>query len=361
MPERDVDVVVAGASAGGVEALMGLVAGLPAGWPAALLVVLHGPPGGRGLLGPILDRAGPLPAAEAVDGEPLRPGRVYVARPDHHLLLEHGRVRVLPGPHEHGLRPAADPLFRSAARAYGPRAVGVVLSGTGDDGAAGLAAIRRHGGLAVVQEPAEALFPGMPLSALAAGPVDHCLPVAALATLLARLARSPARAAGGHDAAGGGPERAPGAGGGADAAVDGARAAKREDAASGLSCPECRGSLWAEEDGDGLRFECRVGHRYSLQSALAAQARTVEASIWAAINVLEERAALLRTQARRALARGQAPVAGRFEAHARDAEAHAEAIRTALLGLVPTLGVDVQAAVGAAGAGAAPAPGAPPP
>jgi two-component system chemotaxis response regulator CheB len=334
------DVIAVGASAGGVEALIAFVAGLPAGLPAAVLVVLHVPPQGPSLLAEILSRRGPLPAAPAEDGEPLRHGRIYVARPNYHLLVQPGRVRVLAGPHENGLRPAIDPLFRSAARAYGARAVGVVLSGTGDDGAAGLLAIKRHGGAAVVQSPQDALFPGMPRSALAALQADACVPVAEIPALLDVLARTPVSEAP-EDDNGGPPMTAFQAGaGGADETVDGSRSAKRENAASGFSCPECHGSLWEAEDGEQLWFECRVGHRYSFESTLAEQARTVEASIWAAINVLEERAALLRKQSQRAAERGLPSLAQRCEAQAQDAEAHADSIRTSLLGLVQSLSAD---------------------
>jgi two-component system, chemotaxis family, protein-glutamate methylesterase/glutaminase len=346
MPGRDV--VVVGASAGGVEALMRLVQELPAGFPAAVFVVLHVPPDSRSLLARILGRAGHLPAGEAVDGEPIRPGRIFVARPNYHLLVERDRVRVIAGPHENGVRPAVDPLFRSAARAYGERVVGVVLSGTRDDGTAGLQTIKEHGGVAIVQSPQEALFPGMPRSALEVVDVDHCLPAAEIARKLVHLAHSPLPAPvlqGGRAAmtaftAGAGGAGEPADEGGTEV-PGGPSPAKEEGTASGYTCPECHGSLWEKEEGDQVWFECRVSHRYSFQSMLAEQARTVEASIWAAINVLEERAALLRKQSRRAQERGHPELAVRFEEQAQDADGHAQAIRTSLLGLVQSLGEEV--------------------
>jgi two-component system chemotaxis response regulator CheB len=188
----DHDLVVVGASAGGVEALQQLVAGLPAELAAALLIVLHTPPTRDSRLPAILGRAGGLPAAHAQDGERIRPGRIYVAPPNYHLTVQTESLRLVQGPTENGFRPAADPLFRTAAQAYGERLVGVVLSGALDDGAAGLTAIKQQGGVTVAQDPDEAIVPGMPRSAIRFDHVDHVLPVAAIAALLVRLAGPPA-------------------------------------------------------------------------------------------------------------------------------------------------------------------------
>src|SRR5438067_12132886 len=179
------DTIVIGASAGGVDALQQLVAGLPADLPAAVFVVLHISPHGPSVLPRILSRAGPLRAAHPKDREAIRPGRVYVAPPDYHLLVSNGRVRVTRGPRENGHRPAVDALFRPAARSRGPRVVGAVLSGVLDDGTAGLLAVKQAGGLAVVQNPADALYSGMPQSALDNVAVDYTLPVADIPAVLA--------------------------------------------------------------------------------------------------------------------------------------------------------------------------------
>lgn len=185
MPRRDI--VVIGGSAGALPVLIQLLGALPANLPAALFVVIHLSPHAESHLGEILTRAGPLPAAVPADGEPVRSGCVYVAPPDRHLVLRDGQVRVHLGARESHFRPAINRLFRSAARAYGPRVAGVLLSGHLSDGVKGLLAIRRHGGVTLVQDPAEALHPSMPLAALAAGAADHVAPVCDLGAMLLRL------------------------------------------------------------------------------------------------------------------------------------------------------------------------------
>jgi two-component system chemotaxis response regulator CheB len=183
--------VVIAASAGGVDALSRLATRLPGDLPAAVLVVVHFPPWATSLLPRILDRRGPLPASHAEDGEPILMSHIYVAPPDRHLLVHPGVLRVARGPKENRVRPAADPLFRSAASAYGPAVIGVVLTGNLDDGALGLLAIRRHGGRTVVQDPADAAYTGMPLSALARAVPDHVCRIDDLAPLLSRLLSQP--------------------------------------------------------------------------------------------------------------------------------------------------------------------------
>jgi two-component system, chemotaxis family, protein-glutamate methylesterase/glutaminase len=279
------DVVVVGASAGGVEALRTLVAALPPDLPAAVLVVLHIPRGAPSALPAILDRAGPLPARRVIDGERLVYGRVYVAPADHHLLLVDGRIRLSRGPTENGHRPAVDPLFRSAARAYGPRVVGVVLSGSRDDGAAGAAAVAGQGGVVVVQDPAEALHPSMPEAVMRHTTVDHVLPAAKIGPLLAELSGRTVTAT--------------------DPVDDGLLNAEVEMAEtmpvttdqlgappSGFACPSCGGALFEIEKRPLPRFRCRVGHAWSPESLLAEQGEAVERALWVALRALEEKAAL---------------------------------------------------------------------
>src|SRR6266850_1002243 len=191
------DLIVVGTSGGGVEALQILVGGLPCDLPAAIFIVLHIAPTGPSFLDEILTWAGPLAATQGVDGELITPGRIYVASPHHHLPLEPGHVRVTRGPKENRFRPAIDALFRSATYAYGPRVIGVIPTGAVDDGTAGHWAVKDQGGLAVVQNPLDALHASMPQSTLQHVAVDYCVPLAKLAPMLIRLASEPAPAEGG--------------------------------------------------------------------------------------------------------------------------------------------------------------------
>jgi two-component system chemotaxis response regulator CheB len=184
------DLIVVGASAGGVPVLSELLQGLPADLSASVVVVVHTSPTSPGVLPQILDRAGQIPVQRATDGEILECGRVYVAPPDHHLLITDNRIHLSRGPRENGFRPAVDPLFRSAARSYGPRVIGVVVSGGLDDGTQGLLLIKRYGGIAIVQDPNEAMFNSMPLSAMQNVEVDRVLPIKEIPAALVHYVKS---------------------------------------------------------------------------------------------------------------------------------------------------------------------------
>jgi two-component system chemotaxis response regulator CheB len=325
MPGRDI--IVVGASAGGVEALATLANHLPGNFPAAIFMVLHVPPHGTSVLPKIISRAGPLPATHAWDGESIRPGRIYVAPPDRHLLLKLGHVRVARGPTENSHRPAIDPLFRTAARSYGRRVIGVVLSGLLDDGTAGLKAIKERGGLAVVQEPDDALFPSMPRSAMDNVAVDYAVPIDELGALLLRLVNQPLPAAAQHVA----PTEMQVESDMAELELGALENPHRPGAPSGFACPACGGALWEIRDGDLIRYRCRVGHAWSPDSLLAEQSGAVETALWSALRALEERAALAQNMSSRAAKRGHDPVARKFADQARECEADARLIREVLL------------------------------
>lgn len=185
------DIVVIAASAGGVETLEDIVAPLPADLPAALLIVLHVMPLRDSQLPRILSRRSRLKVAHGENGQRVDHGRIYIAPPDYHMILEDGIIRLDHGPRENFTRPAADPLFRSAATAYGDRVMGIVLTGGDSDGSKGLKAIKAAGGVAVVQDPGDARFPSMPLSGLRADSPDYCLPACDIPALIARMAGLP--------------------------------------------------------------------------------------------------------------------------------------------------------------------------
>jgi two-component system chemotaxis response regulator CheB len=320
------DIIVVGASAGGVEALTQLVGALPKDLPATLFVVLHVPPNGPSLLPGILTRCGGPPAVHPHDGQAFQYGTIYVAPPDVHLLVKPGYVTLVHGPRENGHRPAIDPLFRTAARVYGPRVVGVVLSGSLDDGTAGLLAIKRRGGIGLAQDPGEAIYEGMPHNAIDNGVVDQVLPVAGLAAALVELAHRPV--VGGGEPV---PEDIDIEADSAELEMDALERYRRNGIVSSYTCPECHGALWEVQDGELVRFRCRVGHAFSVDTLLAEQSTALEEALWTAFRALEERAALARQVAARLRQRNNLLGAGRFDLQARDAEERATLIRRVLL------------------------------
>lgn len=320
------DIVVMGASAGGIDALTRIVRRLPADLPAAVFVVLHVSAGSTSALPAILTRAGPLPAQHPRNGDLIEPGRIYVAPPDHHLVIEPDKVLLGRGPRENRVRPAVDVLFRSAAVAYGSRVIGVILTGYLDDGAAGLLAVKRNGGLAVVQDPADAQCPGMPTAALSAVQADHVTRLDDAASLIARLVRSPVEAsdvrAQPHTRA----EVETSATGNTGAS----QMSVQVGAPTALSCPDCGGGLFELKEGNLQRFRCYLGHAYSPDSLLDAQREEVERSLWVALRVLEERASILQNMAQRASENGGASTADRLAGRANELRRHAERLRELL-------------------------------
>jgi two-component system, chemotaxis family, protein-glutamate methylesterase/glutaminase len=291
MQERPRNIIVVGASAGGFEAIKTLVAGLPPDFPASVLIVWHISPDIRGILPKVLNRYETLNAAHAEDHEPIAEGRIYIAPPDRHLLVEDGHVRVTRGPKENRFRPAVDPLFRSAAYHYGPNVIGVILSGALDDGTSGLWTVKLRGGTAVVQDPLDAEVRSMPENAIRAVKVDYILPVAEIPKLLVRLveqageyprnaikdidenedikAEIELRVASGDDT------------------LD--RRVMTLGEGSPYACPECHGVLFSIRDGEKLRrFRCHTGHAFSTNSLLSDMCENIETSLWSVIRGIDE-------------------------------------------------------------------------
>jgi two-component system, chemotaxis family, protein-glutamate methylesterase/glutaminase len=325
MMARAQDVVVVGASAGGVEALRGLVSRLPADLPAAVCVVLHIPRDGRSALPAILSRSGQLPAREAADGEPLSPGTIYVAPADRHLLVVDHHVRLSRGPTENGHRPAVDPLFRSAARAIGSGVIGVVLSGSRDDGTAGLSAVVSRGGVAFAQHPEEALQPSMPRNALEHVPAAEALPVADIARRINELVRVRANEA--------------------DLPADPLLIAETDMAdmapittdqlsasPAGLGCPACHGGLFELPGEPAPRYRCRVGHAWSPDTLIEEQTTALDEALWIALRALEEKVALSRRMAAGARRRGSSvSTSMRYDSMGAEADRAAKIIRDLLV------------------------------
>ena len=323
------DIVVIGASAGGMGALEKLVAGLPADLPAAVFIVWHLSPGVTSVLPMVLSKAGPLPAANPADGDRISAGRIYVAPNDHHLLLERGYVRVTRGPKENRFRPAVDPLFRSAAYVYGTRVIGVVLSGALDDGTAGLWAIKMRGGTAVVQDPTDAMHRSMPLNALDNVEVDYKVPVAEMGALLGRLTREDAPPEPALPAR----EREK-----MEAEVKIAREvdSRVEDILqygqlSPFTCPECHGVLSLFREDRILRFRCHTGHAMSAGTLLESCTEQVEQRLMDAMRALDETIMLLNQLGEEYASKGNTAAAEQCFYRARDAFERSRPIREAAL------------------------------
>lgn len=315
------DIIVIGASAGGVEALKELVSGLPADLPAVIFIVLHVSPHGTSVLPHILTRAGKLPAYHAYDGQVFEPGNIYIAPPNHHLLVKSGYITLNQGPKENGHRPAVDVLFRTSARSYGPRVIGVVLSGVLDDGTAGTLAIKHHQGMVIVQEPTDALYAGMPQSAIEADHPNYIVPISEMASLFTQLVH---------------------------ADIPGEVDVKDELDISELDkdsnlvpepggtpttyvCPDCGGVLMEYRDGHLFRFRCQIGHAYAAESLIAAQSDALEDALSMAFRALKENSKLTQRLADRAEARGHMESRAAYMEKIADLEANADVLRKILM------------------------------
>jgi two-component system chemotaxis response regulator CheB len=319
------DIVVIGASAGGVGVLKDLVESLPPDLPASIFVVMHLKSEGPSALADILNRNPDLPAAFAEDNEPIERGRIYVAPPNRHLLLIDGRLKLGTGAWENNARPAIDPLFRSAAACCGSRTIAVILTGLLSDGSSGLHAVKRCGGLTVVQDPMDAENPDMPRNAIAATDVDHIVPMAQMADLISRLVALPAAK----------PRPVP-----RDISLEVAIAAGGETHMSTpeslgerslVTCPDCHGLLWEIEDGALVRYRCHVGHAYSADALNEALSTELGRALGAALRVLEERTHLLQKLAHQAERSKQVRVAKLWREKAKTYSEQAETVRRAIL------------------------------
>lgn len=286
------DIIVMGASAGGVEPLKKLVHALPKGLPASVFIVLHTGPDSPGYLASILGSNGNLIARYPTDGTVFRKGHVYIAPPDQHMLLNGNRIRIVRGPKENRARPAIDPLFRSAAWSYGPRVIGIVLSGMLDDGVAGLRAVKSTGGISIVQNPEEAIFPDMPLNAMKFVEIDHNLRIDQMAWMLPKLVKQPAK----RKRRSGPPKHL-------KLESDfvmmkrSFNAMKEFGTPAVFSCPSCGGSMWELRDGELVRYRCHVGHAFSPESLVEEQSDAIEDALYVALKGIEEKAAALRRMA----------------------------------------------------------------
>lgn len=329
------NLIVIGASMGGIEALSILLSQLPADLNAAVAIVQHTSPMRESRLAGVLGRTTPLPVHEAVDGEALIEGRVYVARPDCHMIVLDGKLRIGHGPRENGSRPAIDPLFRTAAVARRNAVIGIILTGMLDDGATGLRAIKRCGGLTIVQDPADAAYPDMPNRALELSRPDHVVRLENMGLVLEKFVKE-----GPADPAPPIPkeilvevqltERAMGI-------LDpSGNAHNIEDTESvgelvPFTCPECGGAMW--EIPQEERFRCHVGHAFTVASLLAEQDRSIEQALWAAVRTLEERYKALDVLASQQERLNRHALANTYSSRAEESRAHARRIRELLLRL----------------------------
>jgi two-component system chemotaxis response regulator CheB len=320
-----------------VEALMTVARQLPRDLQAPVCIVLHLPSNAVSVLPRLLTRAGKVPASYAEDGETIQLGRIYIAPPDHHLLVEGGRFRLGRGARENGSRPAIDPLFRSIAQEHGPGAIGVVLSGALYDGTAGLKAIKAAGGIAIVQDPEEATYPSMPRSALQHVAVDHVVAIDKCAGVVERLVREAAVAArpAPIDAQ---PSLAQSEALEMEVSVARSNTPESESGTisamlgepSGFACPDCHGVLWEIKDDELIRFRCRVGHAYVPDGLVEAQSEKLEEALWIALRSLRESAALATRLATRARDRNWTLIAESHDERAREAAERARAIEQVL-------------------------------
>jgi two-component system, chemotaxis family, protein-glutamate methylesterase/glutaminase len=320
-------IVVIGASLGGIEALAALLSQLADSFPAPILAVLHLHPNSPAILDRLLSAKTDLKVTFAQHEDLIQAGKVYLAPPDRHLLIKGGQTLLSQGPRENRSRPAIDTLFRSAAVDCNARAIGVLLTGLLDDGAAGLQAVKECGGVAVVQDPADAQYAEMPENAIELGNIDHIAPLAEMGSLLMRLVAQPLPV----------PASVPEHLRREVEIAQGQSSPDLDDNIIGelapIVCPDCGGTLSEVPSGNGSRYRCHEGHAFSRHSLLNAQFSKMEYSLWAAVRVLEEQANMLAKLGRRESKtpyRSGSP-GSIYQARAQEIRDHAGQIRNFLL------------------------------
>lgn len=318
------NIVVVGSSAGGVEALKVFVRNLPASLPASIFVVNHFPSDSQSNLEKILAAERTLPCSAASNGGSIEPGRIYVAPPGYHLLLAEHEMALVYGPRENRQIPSIDALFRSAAVAFGPRVIGVLLSGTHYDGVAGMEAIAKAGGIILVQEPLDAMHPELPLNAIRQLDISHSRPAAELASLVAELVGEQVME---------GP--VPSSTIRLEAEIAAGKVITADEMQllgdpSSLICPECGGALWNMRETEVDRFRCHVGHAFAAEELENLQGRDVERALWFAMRTLEDKRQLYRTLADAETARKAPTIQAEYVRKAEEAGEHAGVLRALL-------------------------------
>lgn len=324
------DIIVIGTSAGGLKALGMVLGALPPNLDATLFIVQHLAADKPSLLPQILTDVGALPASHPSDGEPIQSARIYVAPPDHHLLINQGVMRVVRGPQENRFRPAIDTLFRSAARAYGPRVVGVVLTGYLDDGTVGLQAIKKRGGVAIVQDPSEAEYPSMAKSALRFVRVDYCLPLAEISDRLVQLSKEPAAEEEAYPVT----EEIEVESKIAEQGMNTQEFLEHVEAIgtrTTYTCPECNGSIWQIGSSEPLRFRCHTGHSFTANVFLSEQTQNLENALWSAVRAMEEKVTFARQMAERMESYNLSNDAAKYQEHAKGLDQEVALIRGLIL------------------------------
>lgn len=324
------DIIVIGTSAGGLKALSTIISALPADIDAVLLIVQHLPADKPSLLPEILESVSSLSTSHPKDGEKIQKGHIYIAPPDHHLLVNQEHLRVVRGPHENRFRPAIDVLFRSAAITYGSRVVGVILTGYLDDGTVGLQAVKKRGGVAIVQDPQEAQYPSMAKSALQFVKVDYCLTLAEIPNLLVRLTKEPAAEEKTYPI----PK---------EMEIESNIALQQMNTKELLenveeigtpttyTCPQCHGAIWQIKDSKPLRFRCHTGHSFTADVLLSQQTENIENALWSAVRALEEKVTFSRQMAEQMKSYNLHKASIKYEDYARNLDKEVSIIRGLIL------------------------------